>query len=89
MTDIEAPKIEFPCRYPIKTIGDQREHFERDVIACVERHAGQLAAADITTRPSRNQRFCAITCVIEATGEPQLKALHEDLLAVEGVRMVL
>ena len=35
---LEAPKIEFPCLYPIKIIGKAGVGFQREVIATVERH---------------------------------------------------
>ena len=39
--------------------------------------------------PSRNGRFLSVSVEIVATGEAQLKALHEDLLAHDQVRLVL
>ena len=35
MGDVEPPKIEFPCDYPIKVLGDAVPHFKQTVIEVV------------------------------------------------------
>jgi putative lipoic acid-binding regulatory protein len=85
----EAPRIEFPCDYPIKVLGRQGEAFRPAVEAVFERHAPDFDRQRITVRDSRQGRFVAITITITATGREQLEALHRDLLATGLVQMVL
>ena len=40
----DAPKIEFPCLYPIKIIGFADVAFKDTVIEVVERHTGKIDA---------------------------------------------
>ena len=42
-TDQEAPKIEFPCLYPIKVIGASAPGFRAMAISVLERHAGDAS----------------------------------------------
>lgn len=42
-TDQEAPKIEFPCLYPIKVIGASAPGFRATAISVLERHAGKIS----------------------------------------------
>ena len=85
----EAPKIEFPCLYPIKIIGESVEDFQTTVIEIVERHTGSLDAELIEIRASGKNNYLSVRVTIAATGEEQLRNLFEDLKALEAVRLVL
>ncbi len=86
--DSDAPRIEFPCRYPIKIIGEVSESVT-EIITIVRRHAPEVTPDDISTRQSSKGNFQSVRVTIIATGEPQLQALHQELIALPGVRMVL
>ena len=85
----EAPKIEFPCAYPIKVLGVKSATFEATILQVFERHAPDFDRQSITERVSRKGTFTAITITINATGPDQLQALHKDLMATGQVKMVL
>lgn len=89
MTDTPAPKIEFPCSYPVKIVGSNSLDFVARVTAIVREFDAQLKETDVSVRLSSGNKFCSVTCVITATGEPQLKGLHERLRAVPEVSLVL
>ena len=84
-----SPLIEFPCPYPIKVIGDAGDDAVSDIIRVVRRHAPEVTPDEINIRQSRNGNFQSVRITIIATGEPQLRALHQELIALAGVRMVL
>ena len=86
---MDAPQIEFPCDYPIKVIGDVAEHSVTEILAVVRRHAPEVTPDQINTRQSRNGNYQSVRVRIVATGEAQLKALHQELISLETVRMVL
>lgn len=88
-TPSEAPRIEFPCQYPIKVIGAAGDDFAGLVSEIVERHAPGFDRSSIDTRDSKNGRFVSVRLVITATGADQLAALHADLKASGRVQMVL
>ncbi|UTW06569.1 DUF493 domain-containing protein [Pseudomonas benzenivorans] len=89
-TDVQAPKIEFPCpRYPIKVIGEAGEGFADLVVEVVQRHAPDLDASTMVVRDSRNGRFLSVQLLITATSVDQLQAIHVDLRATGRVHMVL
>lgn len=89
MSEPTPPKIQFPCDYVIKVIGDAAPDFTEFVVAVVECHAPGVADGDITVNDSSKGRFCSVSLKIVATGEPQLKALFEELKASGRVHMVL
>lgn len=89
MTDAQAPKIDFPCRYPVKIVGSNSIDFVARVTSIVREFDSELAEDDVKVRLSSGGKFCSVTCVIMATGEPQLKALHEELRTVSEVSLVL
>ena len=84
-----APKIEFPCDYPIKVLGRSVEEFETTILEVFERHAPGFERDRIASKASRAGTFTSLTIYIMATGTPQLEALHEELLATGLVQMVI
>lgn len=89
-SDVQAPKIEFPCpNYPIKVIGEAGADFADLVIQVIERHAPGLDSSTLVIRDSRNGRFLSVQVLITATGVEQLQAIHVDLRATGRVHMVL
>ena len=85
----QAPKIEFPCQYPIKVIGSAGDDFAEVICEVVERHAPGVDTTTIDVKDSKNGRFLSLRLVITATGQEQLEALHRDLKATGRVHMVL
>ena len=85
----EAPKIEFPCDYPIKILGDAHETFTERVVNVVKKHAPDMDEKQITLKESSKGRFHSVTVIIRATGEDQLAAIFAELKTLDVVKMVL
>lgn len=85
----DAPRIEFPCDYPVKVMGENADDFV-DLVVCIgRRHAPELDDGQVNVRTSRNDRWVSVTMTIRATGEPQLRALFEELKATGRTQLVL
>ncbi len=84
----DAPKIEFPCDYPIRIMGKAAPDYKQFVVDVVKKHAPEFSG-HAEVKESRNGTFQSVVVVIRATGAPQLKALYEDLKASGRVHMVL
>lgn len=89
LSDQDAPKIEFPCLYPIKIIGIASIDFEETVVTVVERHTGKITTDLIKVRQSSQQQYVAVTVTIAATGKEQLENIFADLKGVDSVKLVL
>ncbi len=87
--DDAAPKIEFPCLYPIKIIGHAVPDFQAIVITAVERHTGNIDSHLVKSQPSKQNNYLSVTVTIAATGEDQLRNIFADLKAIESVKLVL
>jgi hypothetical protein len=83
------PKIEFPCDYPIKAIGVNHVNLKSIVLDIVRIHAPDIDDSLVVLNPSRNGTFVSVRFSIFATGEQQLKCIHQDLIASEHIKMVL
>ncbi|MCL6269130.1 DUF493 domain-containing protein [Sansalvadorimonas sp. 2012CJ34-2] len=84
----KAPKIEFPCDYTIRIMGAVTEDFHEVVLSIVKNHDPEHNG-EYTVRDSKKGRFQSVVVTINATGEPQLRALHEELKNSGRVLMVL
>ena len=86
---MKEPKIEFPCDYPIKVIGDSHSNFTDEILDIVRRYDSTVTFEKVKERPSSKGNYQSITLPFWATGEPQLKQLFAELKKCSSVRMVL
>ena len=84
----EVPRLEFPCAYPVKVLGDNSAGFIAAVLAVFSRHFAEQPLQS-SLRPSSGGRFISVTVTVNATGADQLAELHEALKLIEGLRLVL
>lgn len=89
MSDVTPPRVEFPCDYLLKVMGDAGADFRDVVIAVVREHAPDVDETRVTVRESRNGRFLSVNVTIRATGELQLQAIFAGLKQTGRVHMVL
>ena len=85
----DAPKIEFPCQYPIKVVGRAAPDYQQFVIDIIQKHAADLDLDTVKLQPSRHGNFCSVRFTITATGVDQLEAIFEELKASGRVTMVI
>lgn len=88
MTEQES-LIEFPCDFPIKVMGPNREGFAQIVVEIVQRHDPAFQAASLRMRSSRAGNYLSVTAVIQATSRAQLDRVYQDLSTHPMVSMVL
>lgn len=73
----EETLLEFPCQFPIKAMGKADLEMDILVVEIIRRHAPEIGA--VTTRPSKDGVYLAVTVIIEASSKPQLDAIYQDL----------
>ena len=71
--------FQFPTEFPIKVMGRDTESFRTLTLAIVERHAGPVAAENISERSSSQGKFLALTYTIRAESRAQLDRIYQDL----------
>ncbi len=81
--------LEFPCDFPIKMMGRDREDFHALARSLVEQHTGPVADEAVRTAASRNGRFVSVTITIRAESQAQLDAIYMDLSANDDVLVAL
>ncbi len=81
--------LTYPCQFPIKVMGKSNLEFDLLVIEIVRRHVPDLQEQAVTTRPSKDANYLAVTVTIEATSKAQLDAIYHDLSGHPQVLMAL
>lgn len=81
--------ITFPCDYPIKVVGDAHADYEEAVLAIARRHDPTLTLGRVSSRDSSAGKYRAVTLMIKAESEAQIKALFNELKQLESVRLVI
>jgi putative lipoic acid-binding regulatory protein len=85
----EDSLIEYPCQFPVKAMGKHCDEFEITVLDIFRRHVPNLSEDCIKTRPSKGNKYLAITVTFEATSREQLDKIYQELSACELVSMAL
>lgn len=81
--------LEFPCQFAIKAMGRSNLEFDLLVIEIVRRHVPDLYEQAVTTRPSKDGNYLAVTVLIQASNKQQLDAIYQDLSSHPQVLMAL
>ena len=81
--------LEFPCSFPIKMMGRDRDSFRETAVALVERHTGKVSPDSIAESSSRNGNFLSITITISAQNQEQLDNIYNDLSSHEEILVAL
>lgn len=89
MTNERETLIEFPCRFPIKVMGEAHAEFLESVEACIARHLPDRESVDVVHRESRAGNYVGVTITLTATSQEQLDILYRALGQCARVRMVL
>ncbi|POA96665.1 MULTISPECIES: YbeD family protein [Chromobacterium] len=89
MSDEKQELMEFPCRFPLKIMGERHEAFVSTITEVVRIHAPDLAEIDVVLRESSGGRFYALTVTITATSRQQLDNIYLSLTGHPMVKMVL
>ena len=73
----------------MKIVGENRDAFAGGHDRTDASHAPEITDEHVQVRASSEGTYCSVTITIRATGEPQLRELHETLKAHPLVRLVL
>jgi putative lipoic acid-binding regulatory protein len=85
----EDTLFEFPCQFPIKAMGKAGLEFDLIVIDIIRRHTADINEGAITTRPSKDGNYLAVTVIITASSKQQLDAIYQELNDHPHVLMTL
>ncbi|SCK26496.1 YbeD family protein [Vogesella sp. LIG4] len=88
VTDINDV-LEFPCRFPIKVMGESQPDFQLIMFEVVRVHAPDLAQTDITTRDSSSGKYVSLTITVTATSREHLDNIYRSLTSHVLVKWVL
>ena len=81
--------LKFPTDYPIKVVGRPSAEFRARIHAVVLKHVPNVETDRISERLSENGNFLSISYMIVAESREQMTALAKDLVATDGVLMVI
>lgn len=89
MEEHKTERLEFPCEFPLRVIGDESDDFRDFVVAIVRRHVPELEDGAISAQPSEKGRFVSIRMKFTAGSRQQVDALYIELSSHARVRFIL
>lgn len=79
----------FPCDFALKVMGENIDDYPNYVLSICQKHVDGLTESCVHTRPSRNEKYIAVTVKLVATSRQQLDELYIELNAYEHTKMAL
>ena len=90
MTISEQPLgFVFPCSFPLKAFGHDRDDFEALVVSLVRRHVSADEELVVSSRQSHGGKYLAVTVTFVAQSRQQLDGVYLELSQNERVLMTL
>ncbi len=81
--------FEFPCDFPIKIIGRMEDDIGQTSFDILYQHFPNLDKENITTRPSKDSTYLAITATLYVESKSQIDNFYRELSAHPKIMMVL
>ena len=81
--------LEFPCEFTIKVFGETSVEFDGVVFEIMRKHAPDIGESAIQTRPSKNNKYNALSVTINAQSKEQIDNIYRDLSSHPLVVMAL
>jgi putative lipoic acid-binding regulatory protein len=81
--------MQFPCEIAVKAMGRCDVELETVVIEIVRRHAPDIGEGAVSTRPSRNGNYLAVTVRVMAQSRQQIDCIYQELVDHDSVTLAL
>ena len=81
--------LEFPCSFPIKVMGHNKDRVREAVHHAANTHASDEATLSIVERTSRTGKYLSFTVTLTIQSKEQLDSLYLSFTQIDGVSMVL
>ena len=82
-------RIEYPCDFPIKVMGEQVDGFVDAMLMIVRNFDPEWNDSRLTQRPSSAGKYLGLTLTVRATSREQLDELYRTLSTHPMVKVVL
>jgi putative lipoic acid-binding regulatory protein len=79
----------FPCEFTIKVFGLSSNEFQATVFAIMRKHIPQLSDHAIQNRPSKDEKYNALSISFIAESREQLDTIYRELSSNPLILMVL
>jgi uncharacterized protein len=89
MTNKEPGEPIYPCKFPIKVIGENTEELEKIIIKVMSSFGEVINSDGMTVKRSKNDKYLSITFTIIAKSREYLEQIYSELNAQNEVKMVM
>ena len=89
MNEERTTLLEFPCRFPLKIMGDKHETFAITILNVIQSLAPETTEMDMIVRESSSGNYLALTVTVTATSKDQLDNIYRALSSHPMVKVAL
>jgi uncharacterized protein len=89
MTNKEPGEPIYPCKFPIKVIGENTEELKEIVIKVMSSFGEVINSEAMSVKLSKNDKYLSITFTIVAKSREYIEQIYSELNAQKEVKMVM
>ncbi|KTD23647.1 YbeD family protein [Legionella israelensis] len=82
-------KIDFPCHFPIKIIGNNHADFIGEMRGIIVKHFPDFDLETILHKQSRNKNYISLTITVYVLNQTCLDAFYQEVSSHPQVHMIL
>ena len=86
---IKEPRIDFPCHFAIKVIGDAVENFSDTVLKSITKFDARFDSSCIEMKGSSEGKYISLTCNVFVLSQKQLDNIYIELSGLKVTKFVL
>lgn len=81
--------LQFPCQFPLKVIGHNKDTIETTILQILQRHFTDISTISISSRLSQDSKYRSFTLQLTPTSQAHLDAIYIDFTSCTDIIMVL
>ncbi|MFK5984136.1 MAG: DUF493 domain-containing protein [Pseudomonadota bacterium] len=87
--EAEQLLMEFPCTFPLKVMGLNKDNYPAFVLATAQKHIMGLDQSCLKTRLSKSEKYVAVTITFLAHSKQQIDNIYLELHANKRTKMAI
>ena len=85
----EPEGLTFPCKYPVKAMGENTNKFLQEMLFIVQKHCPDTLEHHVRSNKSKTGKYQSVTITVEVESRAHLEGLYIEIKSHKDVKWTL
>ncbi|MBL4661439.1 MAG: DUF493 domain-containing protein [Alcanivoracaceae bacterium] len=85
----EPEGLSFPCKYPIKAMGENTNRFLQEMLFIAQKHCPDTQEHHVRSNKSKTGKYQSVTITVEIKSRAHLEGLYIEIKSHKDVKWIL